>query len=219
MTTDLDLPGSHRPTELRAVSLRHLIPGAAGLLYAGVQLDGGITAAAYRGISTVPHDRLNFPFAGSLATATSLVWGLSQAFFLLTLTAFARSRAIGDSRSGRTGAWLSVMGCSMFVAAHAVSLTFRDARTDAPAGRVATALFAGGSLLTAVGLVMAGLAVVQMGRWTTWRRYPALAVGLWMCCLLPLQFTALLPLAVAIYALTVATFAVALLAEPESATS
>ena len=36
-----------------------------------------------------------------------------------------------------------------------------------------------------------------------------------MLCMLPLQFTPLLPLTVAIYAATVAAFAVALLAEPE----
>ncbi len=34
--------------------------------------------------------------------------------------------------------------------------------------------------------------------------------------MLPLQFTSLLPLSVAVYAATVAAFAVALLAEPES---
>jgi hypothetical protein len=37
-----------------------------------------------------------------------------------------------------------------------------------------------------------------------------------MVCLLPLQFTALLPLAVAVYAATIAAFSVALLAERPS---
>jgi hypothetical protein len=216
MTTGLAAPAAHQatiPTGTRA--LGQLLPGAAGLLYAGVQLGGGITAAAYRGMSTVPEDRLNFPFSGSLATATSLTWGLTQALFVGTLVAFARSGAVGASRPGRVGAWLAVVGGIVFVPAHAVSAMFTDARLDDPAGVAAVTLFSIASVLTAVGFVAAGVAVVRAGRWTAWRRYPVLAVGVWLLCLLPLQFTPLLPLSVALYAATIAAFAVALLAEPE----
>jgi hypothetical protein len=58
----------------------------------------------------VPDDRLNFPFSGSLATVTSLTWGLGQALFVVTLLGFARSGAVGASRPGRIGAWLAVVG-------------------------------------------------------------------------------------------------------------
>jgi hypothetical protein len=88
-------------THSEARPLGQLLPGAAGLLYAGVQLEGGITAAVYRGISTVPDDRLSFPFSGSLATATSLTWGLTQALFVVTLLGFSRSGAVGASRPTR----------------------------------------------------------------------------------------------------------------------
>ena len=50
---------------------------------------------------------------------------------------------------------------------------------------------------------------------TAWRRYSVLAVGVWVLCMLPLQFTPLLPLSVAVYATTIAAFAVALLAQTE----
>jgi hypothetical protein len=59
------------------------------------------------------------------------------------------------------------------------------------------------------------VAVARAGRWTGWRRFSALAVGIWLLCLLPLQFTPLLPLSVAVYAATIAAFSIALLAEPE----
>ena len=216
MTTNLAAPAATEVTtrsEPRA--LGQLLPGAAGLLYAGVQLDGGILAAAYRGMSTVPDDRLNFPFSGSLATATSLTCGLTQALFIVTPLAFARSGAVGTSRPGRIGAWLSLAGGIVFVAAHAVSVTFRGARLDDPAGVGAITLFLIATVLTAVGFIVAGVAVVRAGRWTASRRYPLLAVGIWMLCMLPLQFTPLLPLSVAVYAATIAAFAIALLAEPE----
>ena len=217
MTTHLAAAaGSQAPTRSRARTVGQILPGAAGLLYAGVQLEGGIIAAAYRGTSTVPEDRLNFPFSGSLATTTSLTWGLSQALFVLTLLAFARSGAVGTSRAGRIGAMLALMGGMLFVAAHTLSLIFRDARVDDPAGLAAIALFLVGTLSSACGFIVAGLAVVRAGHWTSWRRYSVLPVGIWMLCMLPLQFTSLLPLTVAVYAATIATFASALLAEPES---
>ena len=65
------------------------------------------------------------------------------------------------------------------------------------------------------GFIVAGVAVARAGRWTAWRRYPVLAVGVWMLCMLPLQFTSLLPLSVAVYPATITAFAVALLAQPE----
>jgi hypothetical protein len=79
----------------------------------------------------------------------------------------------------------------------------------------AITLFSIASLLTAIGFIVAGVAVARAGRWTAWRRYPVLAVGAWMLCMLPLQFTSLLPLSVAVYAATITAFAVALLAQPE----
>lgn len=216
MTTHLAVPAEGQATNhAETRTLGQLLPGAAGLVYAGVQLDGGITAAAYRGISTVPDDRLSFPFAGSLATATSLTWGLAQVLFVVTLVAFTRSGAVGAARTGRIGAWMAVVGSVVFVAAHAVSVAFRDARLDDSAGRAAITLFAIATLLTAVGFILAGVAVARAGRWTAWRRYTVLAVGVWMLCMLPLQFTSLLPLSVAVYAATIAAFAVALLAQPE----
>ena len=191
-----------------------LLPGAVGLLFAGIQLDAGILANAFRGVSTVPDDRLSAPFSGTLATTTSLMWGLAQLLFVGTLVAFARGGAFGTGRTGRLGAWLAVVGGGVFVIAHTVSLIFRDAVTDDPAGVTAVSLFAVASLLTAVGFIVAGVAVARAGRWTGWRRYTALAVGVWMLCMIPLQFTALLPLTVAVYAATIAAFSAALLADP-----
>lgn len=217
MTTHLAAAaGNQAPPRSVARPLGQLVPGAAGLFFAGIQLDGGIIAAAYRGTSIVSDDRLNFPFSGWLATTTSLTWGLSQALFVLTLIGFVRSGAVGTSRAGRIGAIFALLGCIVFVAAHAVSLIFRDARVDDPEGLAAIALFLLGTLCSAGGFIVAGVAVVRAGRWTSWRRYSVLPVGIWMLCIVPLQFTPLLPLTVAVYAATVSAFAVALLAEPES---
>jgi hypothetical protein len=193
-----------------------VLPAAAGLLYAGVQLDGGIVAAAYRDLSTVSTDRLNYPYAGTLATATSLTWAATQALFIMTLVAFARCAAVGSSRSGRLGAKIAAAGGVIFTAAHLTSAIYRDTDVSDTAGTIAVVLFLAASLCTAGGFLAAGLATMRAARWTEWRRLAPLAVGVWMACLIPLQFTPLLPGAVAIYALTVAAFSIALLCEDDS---
>ena len=66
---------------------------------------------------------------------------------------------------------------------------------------------------SAVGSVVPGPGCAHAGRWRSWRRYSVLPLGLWMVCMLPLQFTSLLPVTVAVYGAAVATVAVALLAE------
>ena len=110
-----------------------VLPGAAALLYAGVQLDAGIVVASLRSTSTVPDDRLNFPLSGNLATTAEIVWGLSQLAFLVALAAFRRSPSLAASRSGRTGATLAFVGGWLFLGGHVVCLIFRDAlMSDTP---------------------------------------------------------------------------------------
>lgn len=195
--------------------LREVLPGAAALLYAGVQVEGGIFAAAYRGTSEVSEDYLNYPFDGSLATASSVSWGISQTLFLLTLVAFVRCSALGAGRAGRLGARAALAGGAAFVAAHTVSALWSDALLDDPAGVVAITLFTIGGVLTAIGFSVAGVAVVRAGIWTRWQRWTPLGVGIWTICVIPLQFTSLLAASVSVYAATVAAFAIALLSRPE----
>lgn len=212
-------PGTQIADRPEPPPLARVLPGAAGFFYAGVMLDGGILAAAYRGSSPVPDDRLNFPFSGSLATATSLTWGLAQVLFLVTLLAFARSGAAGASRAGRVGSSLTVAGGVLYVLAHATSVSFRDALMTDAAGISVITLFTLASLLTAAGFILAGVAILRAGRWTGWRRWAPLVLGIWMVCMLPLQFTSLLPLSVVVYAVTIAAFAGALACEGEGRSS
>ena len=105
------------------------------------------------------------------------------------------------------------MGDVVFVAAQVVSAFLPDARSDEPSAGVAVILFAVGSLVTALGFVLAGVAVLRARVWSSWRRFTPLAVGAAMVCLVPLQFT-FFALAVSLYAATILGFGAALLAEP-----
>lgn len=191
-----------------------VLPSAAALLYAGVQLDAGVVVASLRSTSTVPDNRLNFPLSGNMATTAEIVWGLSQVAFLIALAAFRRSPALAGSRPGRIGATLAYAGGWLFLGGHVTCLIFRDAAMSDAAGVTAASLFGIGSVLIAAGFVTAGT-VVRRGPWSGWRRLTPLAVGAWMVVMIPLQFTGLLQAAVAVHAVTVGAFALAMLLESD----
>lgn len=192
-----------------------MLPSAAALLYAGIQIDAGVVVAALRSTSTVPDDRLNFPLSGNLATTAEIVWGVSQLAFLVALVAFGRRTAVASSRPGRVGARVAIVGGVLFLGGHVVCLLFRDARLADPAGVLAASLFFLGSVFIAFGFLAAGVAVLRSGLWSSWRRYTPVAVGAWMVVMIPLQFTGLLQVAVAVHALTVGALALAMLVESE----
>ncbi|MFN0090779.1 MAG: hypothetical protein ACKVWR_11005 [Acidimicrobiales bacterium] len=204
---------SHQPTSTR---LRHLgdafWPGLLIVVYGAVQADGAVLTTAYREASPISDDRLSYPWDGAAAVTTSVVWGLSQILFVIGLRAFATSAAL-TRRSGRRGAWSAVVGASLFVAAHAVSIPLHDADVD-DAGAVAVfTLFGLGTILTAGGLLAAGIDVARSRIWTDWRRLTPLALGVWMVAMIPLQFTPALAIVVGVYALLAAALGIALLVE------
>lgn len=194
--------------------LRALVPGVAAVLFAGVQLQAGIVTVAYGTVTMVPEDRLNFPYEGAKSVALSSSWAVAQGLFVLSLLGFARSGATGRSRPGQLAAKVMVVGGVVFVGAQCLSAFLPLASSAEPAAGVAVLLFALGSVATALGFVLAGVVVLRARRWSSWRRFTPLSVGVAMLVLVPLQFTSLLALGVTVYAATIAAFGTALLVEP-----
>lgn len=171
------------------------------------QGDGALITAAYRGASPVADDRLSFPWEGATAVTTSLIWGATQVLLVLGLIAFARQAA----PHGRLGVRLAVAGASLLPVAHFLSIAFQDAKLDDPRGDRHPDLLRARTILGAVGLLLAGVAQLRHGTWTGWRRFAPVALGAWMVVMLPLQFTAVLPLAVAVYAAAVIALGAAMI--------
>jgi hypothetical protein len=76
-------------------------------------------------------------------------------------------------------------------------------------GRIGATLAVVGGALLAAGHAL----TLRAGRWTSWRRYAPLAVAVALLAAVPLQFTPVLPVAVALYALTIVALGIAMLAE------
>lgn len=187
-----------------------LWPGLMIIAAGAAQGDGALITSAYRGVSTVSDDQLSFPWQGATAITTSLTWGAAQVLLLLGLIAFARG-SVPRGRLGRAGARLAVAGAALYVVAHALSAVFHDAAVEDPAAIVVLTCFGVGTVLGAIGLLLAGVAMLRFGGWTGWRRFAPVGLGAWMVVMMPLQFTAALPLAVGVYALAVIAFGIALI--------
>ena len=205
-TTDIGRADAAVPSTPRS----SLWPGVMTVVAGAVFFDGALLTAVYRGSSSVSEDQLSFPWQGATALATSLIWGAAGALLVVGLVAFARTGAPAGGR-GRAGARLAVAGGAVFVAAHGVSVFAYDASTDDAVAIVAMSLFGVGTLLQATGLLAAGVATLRSGVWSGWRQATPLALGVWMILMIPLQFTAALPVAVGVYALGIIALGVALL--------
>ncbi|MCY4726428.1 hypothetical protein NYO98_09065 [Nocardioides sp. STR2] len=197
---------------LRADLRAALAPGLLTVIAGAVQGDGALITAAYRNASPVSDEQLSYPWEGATAITTSLIWGITQVLIVVGLMAFARSGA-APTTAGRVGGRLAVAGALLYVIAHALSLVAYDAPLDDPLAVAVLSSFGVGTLLTAVGLVIAGIATLRSGAWSGWRRYTPLVLGAWMVAMMPLQLTPALPLAVGIYALAVMGLGLALIVE------
>lgn len=189
-----------------------LAPGLLTIVAAAVQGDGAIITAAYRSASPVSEEQLSYPWDGATAITTSLIWGASQVLIVVGLVAFARSGA-APSTAGRVGGRLAVAGALLYVVAHGLSLVALDAALDDPISVGVVSCFGVGTVLTAVGLILAGTAALRAGVWSRWRRCTPLVLGVWMVVMVPLQFTPALALAVGVYALAFLALGLALIVE------
>lgn len=205
-----------QPTD-RSSSLSPLAPGLLLVTAGLVQGDGALISAAHRGLSTVSDERLSFPWEGATAVTTSVIWGVTQVLFVVGLVAFVRSGA-APTRAGRIGGGAAILGASLFVPAHVLSVVGRDALMDDAIAVVVVGLFAAGTVLQALGLLVCGGVTLRARVWSGWARWTPLAIGVTMLVLMGLQFTPLLAVAVGVYSAAVIALGLAMLQHRGGAT-
>lgn len=79
------------------------------------------------------------------------------------------------------------------------------------------AVFGLGTLLSAIGLILAGTATMRAGLWRDWRRFTPLVTGIWTLVLLGLVFTEVMAAGIAVYGLCFLSLGVALYTWPSPA--
>jgi hypothetical protein len=90
---------------------------------------------------------------------------------LAAVLAVAMSGAAGTGWLGRVGTGAAGLGLVLLAVAEAITFSSPD---------LSLTLFTIGPNLVGIGLIVVGIAVVRAGRFTGWRRYPVLALGVYV---------------------------------------
>jgi hypothetical protein len=90
---------------------------------------------------------------------------------LAALVALGLSGAAGGGLLGRLGLGLAILGELMLAVAEVITVSATGASDT---------LFAIAPNLVGLGLILAGVAVIRTGRWSGWRRYAPLVLGVYV---------------------------------------
>jgi hypothetical protein len=178
---------------------------------------GGVVTQVVQASTTVSDQQWSYPWSSNAAMAISAVWAVAQALVVFGLVGMRRIGVAGPGRAARVGLALGVAGTALILGGHLASIPVSDQTLDDTGPQVAGALFGLGTILTAIGMLVAGRATLRTGAWHDWRRFAPLATGVWAVALLGLQFTKALPTAAAVYALCFVLLGLALVARPVTA--
>jgi hypothetical protein len=94
---------------------------------------------------------------------------------LAAVVAVAIAGAAGTGWLGRVGTGIAGLGLVLLAVAEAITVSSPD---------LSTTLFMIGPNLVGLGLILAGIAVIRAGRFTGWRRYPVLVLGVYVFAVL-----------------------------------
>lgn len=127
---------------------------------------------------SVPPERFSYPFDRDGFAAAQLVFAVQHLGLLAgILGLWAATRG---SRLGRYGLVAALGGMLLLTATELVAIGAAGATYPSPETAPLDAAYGVSTLLTGAGLVAAGLVVARVGRWTGWRRWVALAAGVYV---------------------------------------
>ncbi len=172
------------------------------------------------GASTQVSDELwRYPWSTEAFIPISSLWGLSHVLIIVGLLGFRRSGLAGQSRSAAAGLGLALVGTVLLLVGELASIPIRDQNIDETGPAIVGGLFGMGTLLSAIGLVLAGKATLHAGLWRDWRRFTPLVAGVWALVLVGVAFTKALPTGVGIYGLCLLALGLALYTQPSPVTA
>jgi hypothetical protein len=109
---------------------------------------------------------------------------------------------------------VAVVGTLLLAVAELASIPVADQRMDDTGPGLVGAGFGLATLVSAAGLLVAGVATVRAGYWSGWRRFAPLAVGVWLAAMIALVDTPALAVSVTLYGLLLTGLGVAVATGP-----
>jgi hypothetical protein len=185
----------------------------------GATLGVAVAAAtqAVQASTDVPKDEWSYPWWSGASISFWLVAALAHALIAVGLIGLLRSGVAGTTRAARLGLTAAISGATQIVAGHLASIPIRNQTTHDTWSQIVGGVFGTGTILVAIGLLLAGRTTLRERNWGDWRRFTPLATGAWAVALIPLHLTPVLPSALAIYGLCFVAIGVALGGTPTSA--
>ena len=178
----------------------------------GLVLFAGAVATQIIQASTSVSDQLwRYPWTSRTSVIAWAIFGVMEALVLTGVLAWQRSGVAGPSRAARVGLPLAAVGTLLIVVGHFASIPVRNQTIHETGAQLVGGIFGAGTVLLAVGLVLAGWATLRAGAWQDWRRFVPLTIGVVTAALIGLQFTKALPTGVALYSLGFAALGLALM--------
>jgi hypothetical protein len=191
----------------------------AGRACAGGATLGVVAAVATQAVQAstdVPKDQWSYPWWSGASISFWLVAALAHALVAVGVIGLRRSGVAGTTRAARLGLTTALTGATLIVAGHLASIPIRNQTTHDTWPQIVGGVFGIGTVLVAIGLLLAGWTTLRERNWTDWRRFTPLATGAWAVALIPLQLTPVLPSALAVYGLFFLAIGVALGGTPTS---
>ncbi|HXZ74739.1 MAG TPA: hypothetical protein VEH31_28260 [Streptosporangiaceae bacterium] len=155
---------------------------AAGRPLAGwVCAAGGVVGAASGLITAfvtpaVSMDMYRYPFSPSGYTAAQIIHAANHLMLLAGLLGIGRVRA-ARGPSWVTGAAFGAFGLLLLTGCEIWALRLTNTAVDGPQSGPLNTAYGVATIVSGVGLILAGIAVVRTGRWRGWARWTPLALG------------------------------------------
>ena len=191
-----------------------LVSGAAATIVSGV-----VVQAVVMPTSDVADDRWSYPWSGMALVPVSVLYVAFHVLVIVGLLGVRRREPTGPSRWGRLGTDGAIIGTALLAVGELASILVRHAATDDASAMTVGAVFGLGTVVSAIGFLLAGVATARAGRWQDWRRWPLLGTGAWLLVLTGLAATKALPTGVALYGVGLLATGIALYTSPTPATA
>jgi len=186
---------------------------------AAVLTVGGVATQVVAAGTSVSRQVWHHPWHSGTFVVITILFALAQSLLVVGVVGLRRSGVAGPGRTSAVGLALAVAGTAVIVVGHLASIPVRDQTID-EAGAVAAGLvFFLGTVLSALGFLLAGAVIVRTTLWRDARRFLPLATGVWAVAMLGLQFTPFLPTAAAAFAAFFVALGVALMRPSTSVAS
>lgn len=180
--------------------------GIACIAGSTILLIGALASGIVSASTTVSDKLYRYPFTAHQYDVLVPVAALGALLVLLGMIGLRRSGVAASSRGPKA----VIAGSALLFIMQCVTFPLGDHSVDDTISIVVNALFGVATVLFVVGMIMTARAALRSGVWSSWQRYaPAICAALSLV-VLPLQFTGVVWLGIALYGLGYAILGTAL---------